>query len=90
MPVSGGVLVTIASDQASAAGIAVDDANVYWTTSASGKNGTVMKMPKDASLDGGSATTIASYQGQPWAIAVDANAVYWTDLTGVVFKSSPK
>jgi hypothetical protein len=32
----------------------------------------------------------ASYTGEPWAIAVDANAVYWTDLTGDVFKSSPK
>ena len=48
-----------------------------------------MKMPKDAALNA-SITTIASYTGEPWAIAVDANAVYWTDLTGDVFRSSPK
>jgi hypothetical protein len=52
--------------------VAVDDANVYFTSYA-----VVYEVPHA----GGNPTVLASNQGAPNALAVDATHVYWTDGT---------
>jgi hypothetical protein len=76
-----GTSVAIENAASSPLGIAVDDANVYWTelgdTYANGQAvpdaGSVRKAPKH----GGTVTTIADHQSFPSAIAVDGHAIYW-------------
>ena len=67
---AGQCLVALAADQAGAAGIAVDTANVYWTTSDG-----VEEVP----IGGGTAITLASGQSNAWAIVTDGTSVYWTN-----------
>jgi hypothetical protein len=50
--------------------IAVDGANVYWTTTDA-----VMMV----STQGGTPVALASGQSTPWALALDAQNVYWTN-----------
>jgi hypothetical protein len=69
-----------------ALGIAVDDANVYWTSpngacSSAGptcSGGKVMRLP----IGGGTPTTLASNEYEPKVIAVDATSVYWANASG--------
>jgi sugar lactone lactonase YvrE len=63
--------IAIATGQNTPNGLAVDAANLYWTTS----DGNVVKAPST----GGQATVLASGQHAPWGIAVDANNVYWVN-----------
>lgn len=80
VPLRGGTVTTLASDQSSPHDIAIDANNVYWTNSA---GGSVMKV----SLAGGAPTTLASGQSDPYGIAVDPASVYWTG-GGNVMKAS--
>lgn len=64
--------VAIVSGLTNAYGIAVDDANVFWTGYDSGR---VMKAPKT----GGTPQVLASGEPYPQFIALDAAHVYWTD-----------
>jgi len=70
---SGGTPATIASGQLGANAIAVDSANVYWTTIFG--SGSIMKVP----LSGGTPTMVASGQN-PYDLAVDATTIYWSDF----------
>jgi len=71
-PLGGGAPVTLSSRPEGPDKIAVDAANVYWTTSLF-----VKKVP----LGGGTPTTLKSDTVHyPTAIAVDATNVYWTDI----------
>ena len=47
IPIAGGATVTLASGQKMPAGVAVDDAYVYWTNATT--DGTVLKVRKDQS-----------------------------------------
>jgi hypothetical protein len=76
-----GSFETLASDQDTPSGVAVDDEQVYWTTAGSGL---ILSMPKA----GGDVTTLASGQTKPYAVAVNATGVYWTSADGTV-KSVP-
>jgi hypothetical protein len=57
-------------------GIALDDANVYWTALVDGVNGgLVLRVSKS----GGEASTVAASQFRPWGIAVDEASVFWIE-----------
>jgi hypothetical protein len=58
-------------------GLAVDDSNIYWTTSEVGlNNGTVNR----AGLGGEAPTVLASGQPTPAFVVVDATDIYWANL----------
>jgi outer membrane protein assembly factor BamB len=60
-------------------GIAVDDANVYWTADATGQvDGQLLEAPKG----GGSPVVLAMSQAIPVGVAVDDLNVYWVDQAG--------
>jgi hypothetical protein len=94
IPIAGaapGAPLTLALNQSIAGGIAIDAANVYWTTggTSSGDVGTVAKV----AIGGGPVTILAS--GFPYiangGIAVDATSVYWVNgYSGTVMKVTPK
>jgi hypothetical protein len=69
---------TIASAQTGAAGIAVDTANVYWTTA----GGAVLRCALGGC--GGQPTAIAMGQEHPMAIATDGASVYWSDQAALM------
>jgi hypothetical protein len=52
-------------------GLAIDGANVYWTTA----DGKVMKAP----IAGGGPTVLATGQRSPRGIAIDATSAYWVN-----------
>ena len=82
--VDGRCLITLASNLEQPYGVAVDDANVYWTTNVAA-TGVVMKVPRG----GGTPVILASGLDFPHTIAVDATSVYWTNSipgTGAVMK----
>jgi hypothetical protein len=68
-PIEGGDPVTLATGEIFPHYIALDFANVYWTTESE-----VRKMP----LGGGPSVVLASGVGRPQDIAVDTQFVYWT------------
>lgn len=78
IPLEGGPPTVLASGSMDPVGIAVDDANVYWTDTAD-PDGQVMKLPKS----GGAPTALATEQ--PWAhgIAIDAANIYWTNTVSM-------
>jgi hypothetical protein len=74
----GRCLVTIAQNQASPQGIAVDSSNVYWTTIRETgyptDDGTVFM----EALDGGAPVPLARDQGSAFYLTVNFGAVYWS------------
>jgi hypothetical protein len=68
-----GVASTLASGQASAESIIVDDQYVYWTIYAA--NATVNRAPKS----GGPVETLATGQSYPYSITQDCDTIYWTN-----------
>ncbi len=86
----GGCLVTLATSSFPN-GIAVDSANVYWTTVPSPSGGTVLKIPKT----GGAPATLASGLYSPGGIAVSGTNAYWTSQdpagtnSGVIVQTVP-
>jgi hypothetical protein len=73
VPVGGGSVVTLATGQNNATGLAVYAGTVYWTIFAT--PGSVMSMPADGSA---SPTVVAPDLRNPLDVAVDATYVYWT------------
>lgn len=66
----------VATGQTKTWGVAVDDANIYWTdcgTNPTAQDGRVMRMSKST----GQMIALASNQSCPTSIALDATNVYW-------------
>jgi hypothetical protein len=84
VPIGGGTVRTIASDQRGANGLVIDKTRAYWTTTA--ENGTV----SSASLTGGAVTVLARNTGVGGAIAIDGTTLYVSepDLCRVVKMST--
>lgn len=79
VPLGGGTPVTLASALQGPWGIAVDAANVYFTTAGGNK---VKSVPIDSGGNG-PVTILAEDQYTPTAIAVDASNVYWVNESEV-------
>jgi len=86
--IDGGSLQTVASNQplsntnsdylaivVAMHSIAVDDTNLYWTSSAGTGDGSVQMM----ALDGGTPTPLVSGQYFPYALSVDASDLLWVN-----------
>ena len=76
MPLAGGTVATLASEQYTAWGLAVGADRVYWTntgSSAANNLGGVMSV----SIDGGDPATLASGLVRPFGITVGSAGVYW-------------
>ena len=84
IPLAGGTAVTLGSGDP--AGIAVDQANVYWTNNPEdGGTGSVIRVPKR----GGDSVTLAAGQINVGAVAVDSQHVFWTDDPSVFVDGGP-
>jgi hypothetical protein len=73
--IASNAVATVATGTNSALGIAVDQANVYWTDG--DDPATIDSAPKNAT--GGTATALAANQHHPIAIAVDPVHIYWAN-----------
>ena len=78
MPLTGGAPIILAADQNQAwLGLAIDDANIYWTATGFGDDdGAILKLAKDGS---GTPVTLASAQSKPGPLTVDDTSVYLTN-----------
>ncbi len=63
-------IVPVASGQVEPIGLAVDSANVYFTS-----DGAVLSV----AIDGGTVATLATNQAAPYMLTVNAGIVYWTN-----------
>ncbi len=82
MPLDGGAIISVASEQNNPWGLAVDATHVYWANAgdaclddAGPCSGAILSVP----LAGGTITTLASQLDLPIRVAVDATNVYWTN-----------
>jgi hypothetical protein len=85
---TGGSVSTIATAQSRLGGVAVDAANVYWTTSEhqlGAGDGTVSRQP----ISGGTPFSISTDGGLAGPIGVDAENVYWADTNTWMLVKAP-
>jgi len=100
IPVDGGTptrLISELSSDASAHGVAIDNANIYWSyvelpagiyhlsRTEPMLGGKILKLP----LGGGTPTVLASGFSQPLSVVVDGTNVYFTDNIGYTVMSVP-
>jgi hypothetical protein len=75
VPVGGGSVVTVASDQPIPYFMATDGTNVYWTNSTGGDGGAVMKVA--VGTDGGAPVELAAAPDGPTGVTSDGANVYF-------------
>jgi len=81
-PRAGGAVTTLAVAQQPSAGLAIDDANVYWCANSS-QASVIMSTPKT----GGPSVTLVPDQIGASQLATDGQNLYWTNpLAGAVMK----
>jgi hypothetical protein len=78
VPLDGGDVVTLATDQSCATAPAVDAESVYYVTGCLMDNGRIMKVP----LAGGAPVELARKQNMVYHLAIDATSVYWVNNYG--------
>lgn len=81
VPLDGGTVTTLASNQAHPVRVAADGTYVYWT---SALGSAVLKTKEDGT---GSPVVLTS-ASEPWGIAVDSTNVYWNELSNDVMQAS--
>ena len=83
VPLDGGTPVQLATGQMTSLQIAVDEANLYFTSTTAAQHpgeqpsGSLRTMP----IGGGPVQTLATFQGTAGGVAVDATYVYWANAT---------
>jgi len=88
VPIGGGTVTIIASEQGALGGLTLDSTTLYWAVSGGGNgNGAVYACP----LGGNEIKTLASGLDNPFDLATDATSLYWTDtVDGTITKLTPK
>lgn len=81
VPIAGGTIVPLATQQTQPHHLLLDATNAYWLTTA-GAQGVVMAAP----LDGAAAAPLATSQGQALALAIGETHAYFANTGGTIQK----
>jgi hypothetical protein len=74
VPIAGGAVITLASQESVPVGIALSGSHVYWTEYGLGSLGLVLSAPKG----GGTVVPLVANLRNPYSLVVQGNTMYWS------------